>query len=188
MKIKCINNLVILFCVVVSTALFAEPAATIPASHLYITWEGSGPDKGASAWLIKKFIDPKAVFVVRKTGEPVNGGIAFDVPESPFRRTHYHGTYEALLRAYKIENSTLEKMRKIIHDLEVNAWRSPVASETPAVQEMVTDIQRIYGVKPVRIECYIQFFDWLYLVLQKNKKDHLPSLPETVIAMCKSDK
>ena len=64
----------------------AGPAAD--ADHFYVTRDDFEPDKCASIWLIKRFIDPQAVFVIRPAGAPLKPGIPFDVPEAELRRYH----------------------------------------------------------------------------------------------------
>lgn len=157
---------------------------SLPASHVYITREGSGPDKGASAWLIKTFIDKRAVFDVRPSGADVSDGFAFDVPESPFRRTHLYSTYETLMHEYQVKNSRAERIRAIVHDIEVNAWRTPISEETTVIRNMVTHIQRTYGANPVKITCYIAFFEWLYSRMQDAILPEELLLPSAVLVQC----
>ncbi len=142
--------------------LASEGSGAEPASHVYTTWEGSEPDKGASAWLIKRFIDKDAKFILKPSGEKLTKGIAFDVPEAKFRRTHNLAGYETLLLAYKVEDPIAKKIGQIIHDIEINAWRAKVYPETIAVERLVRRIQDNYGAEMVSFNCYYDFFDVVY--------------------------
>ena len=46
--------------------------------HLYSTWDVLETDASASAWLIKRHVDPKARFKFFPKGELITEGIAFD--------------------------------------------------------------------------------------------------------------
>ncbi len=138
-------------------------------SHVYTTWEGSEPDKGASAWLIKRFIDRDAIFILKPSGEKLTEGIAFDVPEAKFRRTHNLAGYETLLLAYKVEDPIAKKIGQIIHDIEINAWRAKVYPETIIIEEVVREIQENFGEKTVSFDCYLDFFDMVYERLQDTQ-------------------
>lgn len=139
--------------------------------NLYVTWEGTEPDKGASAWFIKRFVDPDAEFRTYPHGSPVGDGFAFDVPESRFRRGHRFSTYETLLHEYPVSDPVAVRLGTIIHDLEINTWGKAVAWETPFVEKAVIDIRSRYGEKPIPLTCYIAFFDLVYekmRIVQQN--------------------
>ncbi len=145
--------------------------------HVYVTREGSEPDRGASAWLIKRYIDPQAQFRLFTQDEPVPDGITFDIPESRYRRTHRYSTYETLLHAYKITEPVVLKIGVIIHDLEINTWGKRGIKEAERVEMVFSEIQRSFGRHPVPMDCHIAFFDHLAEILSKNILDSL-SIPD----------
>jgi len=138
------------------------------APALYVTWEGSEPDKGASAWLIKRFIDPSAAIKTTPREADIEEGIAFDVPQSRFSRTPRFSAYESLLHAFSIEDPGAVRLGVVTHDLEINTWGPKLAWETSFVQEAVWELQQWFGEAPITIDCHIAFFDEVYRELEQN--------------------
>ncbi len=146
--------------------------------HIYVTREGSEPDRGASAWLIKRFIDPQAQFRLFTQDEPIPEGIAFDIPESHYRRTHRYSTYETLLHAHRITEPVVLQIGIIIHDLEINTWGKRATKEAERVEIVFSEIQRSFGRHPIPMDCHLAFFDHLADILSKNILDSL-SIPNS---------
>ena len=148
--------------------------------NLFVTWEGSEPDKGASAWLIKRFVNKDAYFKMIPKGEAIQYGIPFDVPESEFRRTHQFSTFETIQRKYNITDPTVLMLGKVIHDLEINTWGKNIAKETPLVKQALRDLRQLYGEKIVHIDCNIALFDVIFSQLKNNSYEtiqiHIPPL------------
>ena len=162
--------------ILILLACIGTVSANQDKTHIYTTWEGSEPDKGATAWLIKRFVDKHATFVVEPYGEPLGEGVAFDVPEAKFRRTHNASTYETLLHDYKIADPAVQKIGRIMHDLEINAWRKKVIAETLIMDGLIKELQTLYADQMVPFDCYIAFFDQIYALYNADKKldDNFP--------------
>lgn len=90
MKDKLVGLLLLYFLLLFTSAAKAE---------VYVTLKGFEPDKLASIWLIKRFIDQKAEFVFLTKGDFPQEGIAFDVPDARLRRSHTRSTFETILHA-----------------------------------------------------------------------------------------
>lgn len=139
------------------------------ANRLFVTWEGSEPDKGASLWLIRRFIAPDAEIRMVPTGALIEEGVAFDTPEARFRRTPRHSTYEVLLSEYKVSDPTVQWLGRIIHDLEINVWSQKQTAETEAVERAFLAIREPFGERPIPMECHIAFFDIVYDSLKSQQ-------------------
>ena len=137
--------------------------------HLYVTWEGSGIDKGASAWLIKRFIDKNAIFNVLPVGEKIEHGFAFDVPESKFRRTHRYSTFTQLLLEYKIKDPVINEIEQIVTDIEINAWRKKVSIHSAAAEYIMDRFSKRFKKELIPLSCHINMFDLIYDELKANK-------------------
>jgi len=89
---------------------------------LWVTRHRPHVDRCASAWLIKRFIDTKAIFeFVSKDSEIPKGAIGFTLPEAEIRPIEgVKTTFDVLLERYRVEDSVLEKIREIIRDYEFN--------------------------------------------------------------------
>jgi len=79
-------------------------------------------DRMASAWLIRRFVDPAATFrfINEEDADRLSTGeIAFDLQGGEF--TH-HGelcTFEVLVRSFGIKDKAVRKIAEIVHDLDV---------------------------------------------------------------------
>ena len=77
-------------------------------------------DRVGSAWLISKFIDPKARFVFAPTARAVPEAIPFDMLDAEFS---HHGnccTFETLVKRFAISDKALTKIGEMIHDADLD--------------------------------------------------------------------
>jgi len=77
-------------------------------------------DRVGSAWLISKFIDPKARFVFAPTARAVPEAIPFDILDAEFS---HHGnccTFETLVKRFAILDKALTKIGEMIHDADLD--------------------------------------------------------------------
>jgi len=79
-------------------------------------------DRLASAWLIRRFIDPEAIMVwldARK--ECPATAVSFGFEGATFRNSRHRVTYEELLASFKLDrNPALAKIGRIVHALDLN--------------------------------------------------------------------
>jgi hypothetical protein len=78
-------------------------------------------DRMASAWLIRKFIDTHAEFIFANTIDPSNATIVtYDMNEATFTHIGDLCTFEVLLKSFNIEDTILNRIAQIIHNLDIN--------------------------------------------------------------------
>jgi hypothetical protein len=80
-------------------------------------------DRVGSAWLISKFIDPKAKFVFAPTVQAVPETIPFDMLDAEFS---HHGdccTFETLIKRFAIGDKAVAKIGEMIHDADLDDAR-----------------------------------------------------------------
>jgi len=80
-------------------------------------------DRVGSAWLISKFIDPKAKFVFGPTVQAVPEAIPFDMLDAEFS---HHGnccTFETLTKRFAISDKAVAKIGEMIHDADLDDAR-----------------------------------------------------------------
>src|SRR5207249_73144 len=76
-------------------------------------------DRVGSAWLIRKFIDPKAKFIFAKK-IPANGRVvSFDMLEADFSHQGDDCTFETLVKRFRIQDTIVGKMSEMIHDADL---------------------------------------------------------------------
>jgi hypothetical protein len=76
-------------------------------------------DRVGSAWLIRKFIDPKARFIFAPIAASNADAIPFDMVDVEFS---HHGdccTFETLIRRFAIEDKAVRKIGEMIHDADL---------------------------------------------------------------------
>jgi hypothetical protein len=111
--------------------LGAAEEAPAPASLAYdrfegrvwVTRRGVYVDRIASAWLIRRFIDPKAEFkfVPAKGYAPRPGELRFDMFEAEFTHKGDRCTFEVLLDELLVEHTepALQVIAEIVHDIDL---------------------------------------------------------------------
>ena len=86
-------------------------------------------DRVGSAWLIRRFIDPKAKFAFASSPEDHPNAIPYDMFEVEFTHHGDHCTFETLLERFAIEDKHLTAIAEMIHDadLEDDKFHRPEA-------------------------------------------------------------
>lgn len=73
-------------------------------------------DRIASAWLIKRFIDPKARFIF---GDAREGAVSFDMFDGDYTHEGERCTFEVLLHRFGLEQDTaLRAIAEMVHDVD----------------------------------------------------------------------
>ena len=86
----------------------------------WLTWEGVGVDRMASAWLIKTWIDPEAEFTFVPPGmTPLpQGPEPFDIPGAKYSHHRGHCTFHTLVKAYGLKDPVLDRIAAIIDEAD----------------------------------------------------------------------
>ncbi len=90
-------------------------------ARTWVTRKGLGIDRLASAWLIRRFIDPRArfLFVPGKGYRPGKGELRFDMFEGEFTHEGDRCTFETLLERMGLRDPALHAVAKIVHDIDL---------------------------------------------------------------------
>jgi hypothetical protein len=85
----------------------------------WVTWENIGVDRMACTWLIRRFIDPKAKFVLiaRDAAVPADAE-PFDIPGVRLSHHGGHCSFHAMLREYKLTDPVLARIARIIDEAD----------------------------------------------------------------------
>jgi hypothetical protein len=85
----------------------------------WVTWEIIGVDRMACAWLIRRFIDPKAKFqfIARDAAVPTDAE-PFDIPGVRLSHHGGHCSFHAMLREYKLTDPVLARIARIIDEAD----------------------------------------------------------------------
>src|SRR6266478_6822620 len=87
----------------------------------WVTWENVGVDRIGSAWLIRRFIDPKAEFQFVPVGlKPLPAEVEpFDIPGVRLSHRRGHCTFYTILREYGLKDAVLERIASIVDEADV---------------------------------------------------------------------
>lgn len=106
----------------------------------WVTRAGVHIDRAASAWLIRRLVDPEAEFVfVTDRADIPKGATPFDMRGVQLgHQNHAHGedcTFETILRRYVLADPALWKIGEAVHeaDLEDDRFDAPEAAGLDAV-------------------------------------------------------
>lgn len=97
------------------------PASAALKDRVWVTRQGVQVDRIASAWLIRRFIDPGARFkFVPATGYAAMAGeLRFDMFEGEFTHKGDRCTFEVLIAHAGLADPALAAIGEIIHDLDL---------------------------------------------------------------------
>jgi len=121
-------------------------------------------DRMASAWLIRRFIDPAATFrfIDEKNAAGIGAGaVAFDMQGGEF--TH-HGelcTFEVLVRSFGIKDRAVKKIAEIVHDLDLKDDKYGNAAGS-GIEEVLTGIRKTVNDDAEMLEKGIAVFEMMY--------------------------
>src|SRR4051812_33177239 len=89
--------------------------------RVWVTRRGVYVDRIASAWLIRRFIDPDATFklVPAKGYVPEPGELRFDMYEGEFTHEGDHCTFEVLTARARLTDPALAAIGEIVHDIDL---------------------------------------------------------------------
>ena len=76
-------------------------------------------DRVGSAWLIRKFIDPKAKFVFGNKRDLNGRVLTFDMLEGDFSHDGDDCTFETLIRRFGIQDKPVCKIAEMVHDADL---------------------------------------------------------------------
>ena len=77
-------------------------------------------DRVGSAWLIGKFIDPKAKFAFESRRTANRRVLTFDMLDGDFSHEGGDCTFETLIRRFGIEDKAVRKIAEMIHDADLD--------------------------------------------------------------------
>ena len=87
----------------------------------WITRAGIKVDRMASAWVIRKFIDPEArfKFVPAKDYRPEPRELRFDMFDAEFTHEGDLCTFEVLIQRFGLDDPGLRHLAEIVHDIDL---------------------------------------------------------------------
>ena len=120
-------------------------------------------DRMASAWLIRRWVDPNAKFkwVTERHYRPMPDEIRFDMYQAEFTHQGDQCTFEVLVSKLDAKDAALSAIAEIIHDLDLKDQKF-ARKETAGVQQVLAGIVAGQSADDARIVRAAYLFDDLY--------------------------
>ena len=129
----------------------------------WVTRRGIHVDRMASAWLIRRFIDPdsRLKFVAPKGYKPLPGELRFDMFEAEFTHEGDHCSFEVLLARVGLDDAALKPIAEIVHDIDLKDAKFG-RPETVGIERLIAGIAMAHKEDEVRLARAAVVFDDLY--------------------------
>ena len=134
-----------------------------PRGGTWVTRRGIKIDRIASAWLVRRFIDPGARFrfVDAESWKRKEGEIAFDMTGGDYTHAGNRCTFETIVAAFGLRDAALRKIAQIVHDIDLKDERFGRA-EAAGVKQVIEGILAANAGDEQRLERGFATFDDLY--------------------------
>lgn len=132
--------------------------------RIWVTRKRPFVDRMASAWLIKKYIDKKAVFRFADEydiGKVDRGSVTYDVNGGTFTHVGDMCTFEVLIKSFRLKDKPLKKLAEMIHELDTKdeKYKNP---EVKGIEDILTGIRKTAKDDMEILEKGIAVFEMLY--------------------------
>lgn len=123
-------------------------------------------DRMASAWLIRRFIDPKAVFLwLDSPADCPAEALGFDFDGAAFTHVDSRVTFEVLLASFGLDgDSSLNRLGAMVHYLDAGGIPVP---EAAGLEMVLSGARQRRDEDDARLEEASRIFDCLYSALEK---------------------
>jgi hypothetical protein len=137
----------------------------------WVTRKGIHVDRIASAWLIRRFIDPNArfKFVPAKGYQPQPGEMRFDMYEAEFTHEGDRCTFEVLIERVGLSDPGLDPIAEIVHDIDLKDAKF-VREETPGIDRIIAGIAMANKDDEARLARGSAVFEDLYDYYKRKRK------------------
>jgi hypothetical protein len=139
-------------------------------NRVRVTRQGVYVDRIASAWLIRRFIDPDARFrfVRAKNYVPQPGELRFDMFEAEFTHEGDRCTFEVLLAMSGLNDKALTVIAEIVHDIDLKDTKFS-REETGGIAHLITGLCHASKDDARRLEQGTGVFENLYEYFRKRR-------------------
>jgi len=137
----------------------------------WVTRKGIHVDRIASAWLIRRFIDPEARFkyVEAKGYVPAAGELRFDMFDAEFTHEGEMCTFEVLLARWGTDDAALRHIADLVHDIDLRDEKFK-REETGGFTTLITGIALQHREDIARLEAGSVMLDAFYRALQQRSR------------------
>jgi hypothetical protein len=156
----------------------SKPSSETDASsyhdRVWVTRPRPGVDRMASAWLIRRFIDPGARFGFAADRNAVpEDAVPFDMFGVDFSHQDEGCTFETLCGVFAITEPAVARMATIVHDLDLKDGKYG-APEGSTVSTLIAGLQLAHAEDAELLEHGMALFDVLYRGFEQSARSTGP--------------
>ncbi len=121
-------------------------------------------DRMASAWLIKRFIDPGATFkFIQQDRRPSKGTdvIGFDISGGDFSHLGDMCTFEVLIKSFNLSDRRLKRIAAIVHEIDIGDEKVKTP-ESKGIELLLRSIRKTSRTDEEAITRGMEVFEMLY--------------------------
>jgi hypothetical protein len=137
----------------------------------WVTRTGIKVDRIASAWLIRRFIDPAArfKFVPAKGYRPAAGELRFDMFQGEYTHEGDRCSFETLLTRFDLGDLALRALGEIVHDVDCkdDKFGRP---EAAGIASLIDGLALAYPEDAERLERGTAVFEGLYAYISEGTR------------------
>ncbi len=136
---------------------------SVEPGRTWVTRAGVHIDRMASAWLIRRFIDPDArIKLVPARGyAPKRRELRFDMVDAEYTHVGEACTFQTLVRRFGLRDRALTAIGEVVHDIDCKDERFGRA-ETAGIASVIRGIATAQSDDTVRLDRGAAIFDDLY--------------------------
>lgn len=124
-------------------------------------------DRLASAWLIRRFIDPQARFLwLASPADCPRRAVGFDFDGATFTHVGARVTFETLLAAFDLETSSLQRLGMIVHALDAGGIRP---AEAAGLERVLAGMREAIADDDQLLQAAAGVFEGLYIAFEKER-------------------
>ena len=129
----------------------------------WVTRAGVFVDRMASAWLIRRFIDPQASFKFVSVAryQPAPGELRFDMMPGEYTHDGDMCTFEVLVERFDLNDVGLLEIAQLVHDIDLKDDKF-ARSEAAGIEAVLTGIVTAVPDDDARLSAAVPLFDALY--------------------------
>lgn len=136
---------------------------------LWVTRPHPHIDRTACAWLIRRFVDPEAIFAFAPDPETARavGGTPFDMRGVELGHHEGRCSFESILHTYRLADRALHEIAAMVHaaDLDDEKFASP---EAPGLDAIVRGLGLVTPDDHELLALTDRLFDGLYAWVQRS--------------------
>jgi hypothetical protein len=140
------------------------------SGRVWVTRQGVHIDRIACAWLVHRFIDPRArfKFVPPRGYKPKAGELRFDMFEAEITHEGDRCSFEVLLDRAGLDEPALRAIGEIVHDIDLKDGKYG-RDETSGIKTLIAGVAMANAEDEARLEAGGAIFDSLYAYFRKKR-------------------